>query len=173
MGADIHDEFLEATLPVSDLIYNLARRLMRSEEAVEDLVQETYAKAFEAWARGRKPKKVEPWLATICLNAGRSVWRKASTRRELLIEPDEQSPDDTDVEEEALLRIRKKSVQEALWHLPEEQRVAITLMDLNGFTAAEVARITGNPRGTILTRVHRGRKKLADLAEREVIRLER
>lgn len=173
MGSDIHAEFLEATLPLSDLVYNLARRLMRTEDAVEDLVQETYVKAFEAWTHGRKPRKVEPWLATICLNAGRSVWRRASTRREFLAEPDDQEPDGTDVEEEALQRIRKASVHEALWHLPEEQRIAITLMDLNGFSAAEAARITGSPKGTVLTRVHRGRKRLADLAAREVIRLER
>jgi RNA polymerase sigma-70 factor (ECF subfamily) len=172
MSADIHAEFFEATLPVSDLIYNLARRLMRSEEGVEDLVQETYVKAFEAWVQGRKPSKVEPWLATICLNTGRSVWRKASTRREFPAEPDAEQPDGTNVEEEAMQRIRRASVHEALWHLPEEQRIAITLMDLNGFSAAEVARMTGNPRGTILTRVHRGRKRLADLAAREVIRLE-
>lgn len=173
MASDAHDGFLAATLPASDLVYNLARRLMRSEEQVEDLVQETYAKAFEAWVAGKKPRKVEPWLATICLNAGRSVWRKASTRREVPTEILPSAPDeDTDVEKDAVQRVRKELVHEALWQLPEEQRIAITLMDLDGFTAAEVARMTGTPRGTVLTRVHRGRKKLARMVEREVIRLE-
>nr|MDQ3093456.1 hypothetical protein [Actinomycetota bacterium] len=68
MATDVRDDFLLATLPSLDLVYNLARRAMRDRDLVEDLVQETYAKAFEAWAAGRKPKRVEPWLATICLN---------------------------------------------------------------------------------------------------------
>lgn len=173
MASEAHDGFLAATLPASDLVYNLARRLMRSDEQVEDLVQETYAKAFEAWVAGKRPRKVEPWLATICLNAGRSVWRKASTRREV---PSEILPshedETTDVEREAVAAMRQELVHEALWQLPEEQRIAITLMDLDGFTATQVAKMTGTPRGTVLTRVHRGRKKLARLVEKEVIRLE-
>jgi len=64
--------------------------------------------------------------------------------------------------------IRRSLVHDALSRLPPEQRVAIALMDLSGFTAAEAARITGAPRGTILARVHRGRKKLAHLLEGSV-----
>jgi RNA polymerase sigma-70 factor (ECF subfamily) len=59
-----------------------------------------------------------------------------------------------------------------LWNLPEEQRIAITLMDLDGFTAAQVANMTGSPRGTVLARVHRGRKKLARLLEKEMSQVE-
>jgi RNA polymerase sigma-70 factor (ECF subfamily) len=55
-----------------------------------------------------------------------------------------------------------------MWDLPEEQRVTITLMDVDGFTAAEVAAITGAPRGTVLSRAHRGRKRLARLLEEQV-----
>jgi RNA polymerase sigma-70 factor, ECF subfamily len=58
-------------------------------------------------------------------------------------------------------------VHRALWQLPSPQREAITLMDLCGFTAAEVAAMTGAPRGTILARVHRGRKRLAALLQRQ------
>lgn len=172
MSADVQDDFLAATLPSTDLVYNLARRLMRDPEQVEDLVQETFARAFEAWIDGRKPRKVEPWLATICLNAGRSLWRKASTQREIPSDTMPVEPDDADVEADALHALRRESIDEALWHLPEEQRVAITLMDLDGFTATEVAKMTGSPRGTVLTRVHRGRKRLAKLAAKKVIRLE-
>jgi len=62
-------------------------------------------------------------------------------------------------------------VERAMWALPEPQRVAVALMDLAGLTAAEVAEVTGSPRGTVLARVHRGRKTLARLvheAEQEV-----
>ena len=69
------------------------------------------------------------------------------------------SPCDTAVE--AIGRVRAQSVHDALWSLPEPQRIAITMMDLAGFTAREVAELTGSPRGTVLARVHRGRKALA------------
>lgn len=172
MSSDAHDEFLAATLPALDLVFNLARRLVSGSAETEDIVQETYLRAFQAWSDGRKPRKIEPWIATICLNVGRSWLRRASTRYE---SPTEHSPllaDDADVESEAIAALRRDLVHRALWELPEEQRIAITLMDLDGFTAAEVARMTESPRGTVLARVHRGRKKLARLLEREVIRVE-
>jgi RNA polymerase sigma-70 factor (ECF subfamily) len=68
--------------------------------------------------------------------------------------------------------VRAEVVHRALWQLSDEQRTAITLMDLNGFTAREVARMTGSPRGTVLSRVHRGRKRLAQILSKEVERLE-
>ena len=168
-----HDEFLDATLPALDLVYNLARRMVRDPDHQADLVQETYLKAFEAWIKGRKPRKVEPWIATICINAGRSYWRKASVRNELSVDelPDH-GGEGPDVEEIAIEHVQRRAVHEALWKLPEQQRIAITLMDLGGFTAQEVARITRTPRGTVLARVHRGRKKLAAIIRREVRRRE-
>ncbi len=167
MSSRLHEEFLGQTLPALDLVYNLARRMLRRPEDVEDLVQETYLRAFDAWAGGRKPRKVEPWIATICLNAGRSFLRRASTRYEEPAEL-ERVQERTDVDEEALEWIRRDAVHAALWELPEEQRIAIALMDLDGLTATEVSRVTGWPRGTVLSRVHRGRKRLAGLIDRRV-----
>jgi RNA polymerase sigma-70 factor (ECF subfamily) len=162
----VHDEFLAATLPALDLVYNLARRLVGSPHDVEDLVQETYLRAFEAWVRRRRPRRVEPWIATICLNAGRSRLRRASTHREVLDMDEELLPDPVSVEDQVMEGIRRSVVHQALGRLPKEQREAIALMDMAGFTASEVARITGAPRGTVLARVHRGRKKLAAMLER-------
>jgi RNA polymerase sigma-70 factor, ECF subfamily len=163
-----HDDFLNATIPTLDLVYNLARRIVRYPVLVEDVVQETYLKAFEAWASGRRPRKVEPWIATICLNVGRGYWRKASTRYEAFSDelPEEASADD--VETEALRHIQREVVHRALWELPDEQRLTITLMDIDGFTAKEVARIMGTPKGTVLSRAHRGRKRLARLLKDRV-----
>jgi RNA polymerase sigma-70 factor (ECF subfamily) len=163
-----HDDFLNTTLPALDLVYNLASRLVRDPDLAEDLVQETYVKAFEAWLSGRKPRKVEPWIATICLNVGRGYWRKASTRLESLRDelPDDKSADD--VERDALRNVQRETIQRALWELPHEQRVTITLMDIAGFTAVEVARIMGTRRGTVLSRAHRARKRLAGLLEDRV-----
>ena len=168
MRSSRHDEFLNETLPCLDLVYNLARRMVRDPYVVEDLVQETYFRAFEAWTARRKPRDVEAWISTICLNLSRSWLRKASTRRELATDDIGEGHSASTTEAEALMQLRSEAVRDALWELPEEQRVAITLMDLAGFTARETARITGSPRNTVLSRVHRGRKKLASLLEKKV-----
>lgn len=169
MMVDPHEDFLAATLPALDHVYNLARRLTRNVDQVEDIVQETYVKAFEAWVDGRRPRKVDPWITTICLNVGRSLWRKASTKREVISAPDPSVASDLDVAEDAIRGVQSHVVHEALWSLSEEQRIAIVLMDLNGFTASEIARLTRTPRGTVLSRVHRGRKKLAGALLSEVV----
>lgn len=161
-----HDDFLAATLPALDLVYNLARRLVGADD-VEDLVQETYTRAFGAWSAGRPPQRVEPWMATICLNTGRS-WLRRASNREIPSELDPALSASTDVSAQAMERLQAEQVHHALWQLPEEQRIAIALMDLDGFSASQVAAITGAPRGTVLARVHRGRKKLARFLESEV-----
>lgn len=166
------DEFLEVTLPALDLVFNLARRLLKDPDEADDLVQETYLKALQAWNRGAHPRNVQAWMATICLNTGRNWLRRASSRYEVPSVDRPEQATGTDIEAEALAAVQREQVHEALWKLPEEQRIAITLMDLDGFTAAEVARLTGSPRGTVLSRVHRGRKRLASLLGREAIRRE-
>ena len=153
------EDFLRATLPASDLVFNLARRLVPDRADAEDLVQETYLRAWQAWRSGRPPRRVEPWLATICLNLGRDRARRAATRLEVELLGD--LADATDVAAEAIHRVQRTQVERALWALPEPQRLAVTLMDLGGFTAAEAAKLLGHPRGTVLAWVHRGRKALA------------
>jgi RNA polymerase sigma-70 factor, ECF subfamily len=155
------EDFLRATLPASDLVFNLARRLVPDRADAEDLVQETYLRAWQAWRCGRPPRRVEPWLATICLNLGRDRARRAATRLEVPAELLGELADGTDVAAEAIHRVQRTQVERALWALPEPQRLAVTLMDLGGFTAAEAAGILGRPRGTVLAWVHRGRKALA------------
>jgi RNA polymerase sigma-70 factor (ECF subfamily) len=161
------DDFLRATLPALDLVHNLARRLVPGRADAEDLVQETYLRAWQAWTAGRQPRQVEPWMATICLNLGRDRARRAATRLEVTAEALEDLPDATDVEAEAITRGRRAQVHRALWALPEPQRLAVTLMDLGGFTAAEAAELLGRPRGSVLAWVHRGRKTLARLVREQ------
>jgi RNA polymerase sigma-70 factor (ECF subfamily) len=157
------EEFLRATLPALDLVHNLARRFAPGRADAEDLVQETYLRAWQAWTAGRPPRRVEPWLATICLNLGRDRARRAATHPEVTAERLEELADLVDVEAEAIARSQRTQVERALRALPEPQRVAVTLMDLGGFTAAEVAKLTGSPRGSVLAWAHRGRKALARL----------
>jgi RNA polymerase sigma-70 factor, ECF subfamily len=164
------DEFLRATLPALDLVHNLARGFVRSRADAEDLVQDTYLRAWQAWMTGTRPRRPGPWLATICLNLGRDRLRQASLRSEFAVEPPQEPIADVDVEAAAIDRIEQAQIERALLALNEEQRIAIALMDIVGFTAAEVAAITGSPRGTVLARVHRGRKALARLVGEEAIR---
>jgi RNA polymerase sigma-70 factor, ECF subfamily len=161
------DDFLRATLPALDLVHNLARRLTPGRADAEDLVQETYLRAWQAWTAGRPPRRVEPWLATICLNLGRDQARRAARRLEVAAEALEQLADATDVAAEAIARSRRAQIERALWALPEPQRLAVTLMDLAGFTAAEAAELLGRPRGSVLAWAHRGRKTLARLVREQ------
>ena len=160
-GADDHEDFLRATLRHADLLHTLALRLAPHPADAADIVQETYLRAYAAWRR-RRPDDIGAWLATICLNAGRDELRRHARRGAALYQgPVPDLPGHADTAEEALERLGTSRVKAALWALPEGQRIAITLMDLCGFTAAQAAAITGAPRGTILARVHRGRKALA------------
>lgn len=168
MASQTGREFLEAALPATDLLYNLARRFAAAPVDAEDLVQETFTRAWAAWADGHRPRKMEPWLATICLNAGRDRYRRRATRPETPWPGGYDVPGDTDVEAEAISHTQRALLEEALHALPEPQRITITLMDLCGFTAAETAKIMKAPRGTVLARAHRGRKVLARLVREEV-----
>jgi len=155
------EDFLEATLRHADLVHALARRLAPHPQDAADLVQETYLRAYAGWQR-RRPDDTGAWLATICLNVGRDERRRHARRTAALVYgPVLDLAASADTAETALARIDSARIAALLWTLPEAQRIAITLMDLCGFTAAQVARITGAPRGTVLARVHRGRKALA------------
>lgn len=156
---DPEDAFLQATQPAVDLVYNLARRLAATTQDAEDLVQETYLHAWKAWRAGTRPRRVEPWLATICLNAGRDRARWAARHPESFgreVEPAQAGPADV-----AQTAIDRAAVDAALARLPEPQRIAVVLSDLCGLTAREVGEVTSCPLGTALSRIHRGRRALA------------
>jgi RNA polymerase sigma-70 factor (ECF subfamily) len=157
-----NDDFLQATMGAMDLVYNIARRMVPRREDAEDLVQETYLAAFRAWQDHRRPKRVEPWMATICLNLARSGYRHRARRpQEVLWEEMAPATGIGDPEVETMAALDRRALYRAMAALPEEQRTAIALVDLAGFSTAEAARIMGTPRGTVLSRVHRGRRALA------------
>lgn len=162
-------EFLEAFTEHLDRLHNLARGLTSSQQDAEDLVSETCLLALRAWRRQR-PDDPGAWFATICLNAARSSYRRRAARpvevqaeHWLLTQADEGA----DTARSALASVEARQVRAALARLPAVQLEAITLMDMAGYTAAQVAQVVGAPRGTVLARVHRGRKVLArTLADR-------
>jgi RNA polymerase sigma-70 factor (ECF subfamily) len=145
------------------MVHAIARRAVSTREDAEDLVQETYLAAFRAWRDDRRPRKVEPWLATICLNLARSRYRTRQ-RRPTEISMEEVGPmpiHSEGPEERALAAVDRMALERAMWSLPEEQRIAITLVDLADLSVKEAARVMSTPKGTVLSRLHRGRRALA------------
>lgn len=169
-GTPDHRAFLEATLPHLDALYRVARHASDDRFAAEDLVQETYLRAYAAFGTHTGPS-TRAWLVTICLNLARSSWRRRQRRpldepvadldaylRRARPAPPEDEPFGV-VQE----KLDREAVTEALGQLSEEQRLAIVLMDLSGHSASEVAEMLGCPRGTVLARAHRGKRRLAQL----------
>lgn len=159
--ADEHRAFLDATLPHLAAVHRLARHLAADPAAAEDLVQETYLRAFTGFA-GHTGPNTRAWLVAICLNVARSAARHQARRPPEVLGPVPERPTD-DVAAQALAELDREHIAWALDQLPAEQRISIVLMDLIGHSAAEVAAILGCPRGTVLARVHRGRRRLAGL----------
>ena len=161
--------FLEATLPHVDVVWQVARRAAGDGQEPEDLVQETYLRAYAAFGSYRG-ENMRAWLATICLNAARSQARRRRRRPwEMPVRalPDallgthaDEAPDVADV---VIAGLDAQAAARCLARLPEPQRWCIVLMDAAGYTAQETAEVLGCPRGTVLARVHRGRRKLAQL----------
>lgn len=170
-AADAHQVFLEATLPHLDAVHNVARRFARDGHHADDLVQETYLRAFAAFATHDR-RSTRSWLVAICLNAARSDGRRARVRAAELLVADNPEPTvlADDVGDAAAASWDRDAIVRALTTIPDEQRVAVVMMDIAGLTAQEVADALGCPRGTVLARVHRGRRKLAVELERDGIR---
>ncbi len=169
-----HRAFLDATLPHVDMVYQVARHAAGAGQEPEDLVQETYLRAYAAFGSYRGGN-MRAWLAAICLNAARSQARRRKRRpREVPAQAlldtlplargsdREGVPDVADV---VIAGLDAQAVSRCLALLPEPQRVCIVLMDVAGYTAREAAEALGCPRGTVLARVHRGRRRLAQLLD--------
>jgi RNA polymerase sigma-70 factor, ECF subfamily len=166
---DSRQAFLEATLPHLDVVYRVARYANHDHHQAEDLVQETYLRAYAGFAGHRGPS-TRAWLVTICLNLARSEGRRRSRRvveAPLLHDDDVHEDHGRGVADEVVAGLDRERVARALAQLPEEQRLAIVLMDLAGQTAAEVAAQLGCSRNTVLSRVHRGHRRLAGILARE------
>ncbi len=173
VGGD-HRQFLEATLPHADVIYNLACHLAADRWQAEDLVQETYLHAYAAFASHRGAC-TRSWLVAICLNLGRSEVRRLGRRPREILDPNVglDMAGSENVGDLALASVERRAVARAIARLPLEQRLSLALVDICGLTAREAAEVMGCPRGTVLARVHRGRRGLAQLLEHEGMSRER
>jgi RNA polymerase sigma-70 factor (ECF subfamily) len=171
--------FEEEALELSDQVYRVARRLVGSREEAEDLVQQTYERAFRSWRQYTPGTNLRAWLLRILTNLNIDRGRRQQrTPQTTSIDSNEagdyflynklesQVPDENPDEERVLERLSQDSIVEALADVPHDFRDVIVLVDIGEFSYADAAQILDIPIGTVMSRLHRGRrilkKNLAD-----------
>lgn len=168
-------DFRAEALPHLEAVYRFALRLSGSPERAEDLVQETFLRAFRSWDQYTPGTRAKSWLFTICRNLYLRERERGRRHDELVEEhglaegpggplanPVWLSLKDTDPEGEFFDSIVDAEVLKALDELPEEYRTAVVLSDLEGLPYQEIAETMDVPVGTVKSRLFRGRRRLQE-----------
>jgi len=170
---DLKQLFEEQALPYMDQLYAAAMRMTRNPADAADLVQETFVKAFQAFDRFEQGSNLKAWLYRIQTNTFINTYRKRQR------DPYRGSIDELEewqlatgesatatigqsAEAEAIDHLPDSDVKEALQSIPEDFRLAVYLADVEGFAYQEIADIMKTPVGTVMSRLHRGRKLLRE-----------
>ena len=168
--------FEEEALALADQVYRVARRFVSTREEAEDLVQDTYARAFRSWQSYTPGTNLRAWLLRILTNLNVDRGRRLQRR------PDETPLEEHDyylanrvaetggeqvLDQDSIVeRLSQDSIVTALSSLPDDFREVVVLVDIGDFSYADAAQILDVPIGTVMSRLHRGRRLLkAKLAE--------
>ena len=167
----LRERFERDVLPLLPSLYGAALRMTRNPADAEDLVQDTYLRAFRGFAGFQEGTNLKAWLYRILTNSFINTYRKKQREPKTV-----DGPEDLDewflfdrlgsqsvarsAEEDVLENIPDADVKAALESIPENFRMAVLLADVEGFSYREIAEITDVPIGTVMSRLHRGRKAL-------------
>jgi RNA polymerase sigma-70 factor (ECF subfamily) len=167
---ELEARFEAEALPMLPGLYSAAFRLTRNAADAEDLVQETFLRAYRGFHQFEPGTNLKAWLYRILTNTFINSYRKK--QREPLTDSLDETEDwflysrmaergtEPSAETSVIESLPDEDVQEALSSLPEQFRIAVLLADVEGFSYKEIAEITGVPIGTVMSRLHRGRKAL-------------
>jgi len=160
-----HDALAELYDRYGRVAYSLAYRMLRNETLAEDAVQEAFLTVWRNAARFVPERaKASTWLLTIVHRRAVDLVRREERRRTEPFTPGvEAASAEGSADDEAWLRLQRERVQEALRHLPDEQREALELAYYGGFTQSELAERLGQPLGTIKSRMFAGLARLREL----------
>jgi RNA polymerase sigma-70 factor (ECF subfamily) len=178
-ATDRNDRFERDALVFMDQLYAAALRYTKNPEDARDLVQDTYLKAFNSFHQFEEGTNLRAWLYRVLTTTFINTYRKDQRRPQLasgeledwqLAEAQSHTSDlGKSAEVEALENLPDSDIKSALQEIPEEFRIAVYLADVEGFSYKEIADIVEVPAGTVMSRLHRGRKllreKLADYAK--------